>query len=216
MRRTEPIIGEQNNRLTLLMEGISYTSPKGVVNRRFVFRCLCGKNTLCTYNDFKKGHTKSCGCYSRELAAKRQYKHGLAGTLFYDVYSAMIARCNNKSNKDYFNWGGRGIECSWKDFQSFKNDMHGSYLRHIKKYNLTNTRLDRIDNNGNYCKENCKWSTHKEQARNRRNNHLLTFNNKTQTLTEWAEELGINRGTLNNRINRYNWSIKDALTKKTK
>jgi hypothetical protein len=198
--------GQKFNRLTVIKE------VPGETNRKVLCQCDCGNKSTSSYTNIKNGHTKSCGCLGRENAANRQYKHGLARTKFYDVYSKIKSRCENKNDKDYKNYGGRGIRCFWKSFKEFKDDMYNDYLKHKKNNTGTNTRIDRIDNDGNYCKENCKWSTHKEQARNRRGNHLLTYKGKIQTLTEWAEEVKLPRHTLNNRIVKYGWSIKRALT----
>lgn len=99
--------------------------------------------------------------YKRKLIA--QY-----GELYYR-FRGIKNRCQNKNQKDYHYYGGRGIKCEWKTYQDFKNDMYESYLEHKKIYGKNNTSLDRIDNNGNYCKENCRWATLKEQYKNKRN-----------------------------------------------
>lgn len=93
----------------------------------------------------------------------------------------------------------------WDDYEKFKLWA----LSHGYSDNLT---LDRIDNNGNYCPENCRWVTHREQMRNTRNNHLLTYNGQTKTMAEWAECMGIKYHTLKRRINAYGWSTESALT----
>lgn len=131
----------------------------------------------------------------------------MADTKPYWVWRGFISRCRNKKNKNYKGYGGRGITfCrKWKTFAGFWEDMHSGYKEGLS--------LDRINNNGNYCKENCRWATVKQQARNRRNNHLLTFNKKTYTITEWAQILGIKKVTLRNRVTRCAMPIEKALTK---
>ena len=126
------------------------------------------------------------------------------GTRIYKSWAAMKERCLNSNCKSYKNYGGRGIIIcfKWLKFEDFYRDM-GDRPK--------GKSLDRIDNNGNYCKENCKWSTRKEQQNNMRRNHLITFNSKNQTMSQWSEELGIKYGVLKSRINQYNWSIKRAL-----
>ena len=107
-------------------------------------------------------------------------------------------------------YGGRGITIDkhWKDdFQAFYNDV--SKLPHFDEKGYS---LDRIDNNGNYELSNVRWATRKEQNNNKRNNHLIEHNGEKHTLAEWARLLGINRKTLNTRINQLHWDIDRAFT----
>jgi hypothetical protein len=127
----------------------------------------------------------------------------------------MKARCYNQSNQRFQDYGGRGIRISdaWLDFKNFKNDMYKSFLEHVNKFGIKNTQLDRIDNNGNYSRHNCRWATYKEQARNTRRNRILQFNRESKCLSEWAEIFNIQVGTLHARLKR-GWDIKDALITK--
>ena len=140
------------------------------------------------------------------------YKHGLAKTRFNNIYHSIKNRCNNSKNYDYNKYGGRGIKCLWQSFDEFKNDMHELYLVHVAKFGEKQTTIDRIDNNGNYCKENCRWATYKQQHRNRRDNYFISFRGKTMTLAEWTEKLNMSPGTLWSRIRVSKWSIEKALT----
>lgn len=124
--------------------------------------------------------------------------HGLSNTRFYQIWENLGTRIKNKKFKYYKNYGGRGIKCKWKSFEEFKTDMYPTY-----KENLT---LERINNNGNYSKENCRWATRLEQANNTRQTRFFTFNGKTLTLTDWAKELNINRHTLSSRL-EYGFSL---------
>jgi hypothetical protein len=118
----------------------------------------------------------------------------------------MIQRCTNKNRKDYKHYWLRWIVVcdKRKKFEWFIDDMYKSWSEWLE--------LDRIDNNWNYCKENCRWATRKEQNNNQRSNHLITYKWKTQTLAQWAEEYWLVYGTLINRINTYWWTVEQSLT----
>lgn len=131
--------------------------------------------------------------------------HRMRKTTFYTAWANMKQRCLNSNNIDFINYGGRGIVfCDeWAKFENFKEDMYDSW-----QSGLT---LDRIDVNGNYCKENCRWVTRKRQNNNTRANRYLTYEGVTRTLSEWASFVGIKRSTLSMRLNVYKWNLKDSL-----
>lgn len=138
--------------------------------------------------------------------------HGMYGTSFYRRWISAKNRCTNPKNQGYKKYGGRGIRCLWNTFEEYKKDMYESYLDHVKKYGEYETTLDRINVNGNYSKKNCRWATHREQSRNTRTNRMLTFNNKTQCVVAWADELGVSRKAMDNRLNILGWTIEKALS----
>ena len=126
----------------------------------------------------------------------------------YNAWKNMRRRCDNPNTNFFKNYGGRGIRVceEWdKDSLAF---IHWA-LDNGWEQGLT---LDRIDNNGDYCPENCRWISRAEQLLNRRNNRIMTLNGRSQTMKEWARELGINPQTLSNRVNRQKWSDEKALT----
>lgn len=133
------------------------------------------------------------------------YRHGMTGTPIYKKWEAMKRRCYNKNEKSYSNYGGRGIKvCDrWLDFFKFWNDM-GNCVK--------GESLERIDNNGNYCKENCIWIPMALQAKNKRSVILYEFDGKKLCLADWSRLLKIPRATLRARIKEYKWSIEEALT----
>lgn len=141
-------------------------------------------------------------------------KHGMSKTRFYKIWGGMMDRCRRKKNPYYKNYGGRGIiVCErWLKFENFRDDMLKSYQKHFEEFGK-DTTLERIDNNGNYCKENCHWVTWREQQQNTRRNINIIFKGRTQTLIQWSRELKINYQTLYNRLFRFNMPIEKAFKK---
>lgn len=175
------------------------------VKRCAVFECSCsGERIVATVADVKSGHVRSCGCLLEQARANNTRTHGMARTSLYGVWAAMIRRCRNRNSKGYAEYGGRGIEvCErWDSFVTFLDDMGTP--------NEGQT-LDRIDVNGHYCPENCRWTSWTTQQRNRRNNRLLTFNGQTMCSAEWAEKTGLSQSAINLRLKR-GWSVEKTLS----
>lgn len=124
---------------------------------------------------------------------------------FYHVFARIRARCSYPTHPDYERYGGRGIRFMWKNYPSFKLDMYESYVLHKETNGENNTTLERIDNSGPYSKENCRWATWKEQAKNRRTSRYITYKGRTQIVSDWANEIGCDRHTLLYRLNS-GWS----------
>jgi len=123
----------------------------------------------------------------------------------YNVWHKMRQRCFNPKDPKYPNYGGRGITIDprWMVFETFLEDMGVCPDKHS---------IDRIDNNANYCKANCKWSTNKEQCNNRRSCRYLEFNGKKMTHQQWAESLGFKEGSAIAFRLKSGWTIEEALT----
>lgn len=156
-------------------------------------RCSCGNSTVVDTQSLLKNHTRSCGCLQVEHTVHMGHKNTTHGNRFtpeYNVWYKMNRRCNDPRMKEYKTYGGRGITvCErWKDFAAFLEDM-GS--RPTPKHSI-----DRIDNNLGYCKDNCRWTTQLQQARNKQNTIFLTYRGETRCITEWAEVLNISKYVL--------------------
>lgn len=196
------LIGRRFSRLKVMEEKRLNDGRRG-----WMCVCNCGNTKIVRTNHLLDGSTKSCGCYRKEV----NKKHGKRNSLTYSVWSNIKQRCYNPNASGYENYGGRGIKvCSrWKNsFENFYYDMG--------KRPSKNHSIDRVNNNGDYSKENCRWATKKQQNRNSRHCKKITFNNQTLTLSEWAEKTGIKLPTLNYRFYVAKWNIKDVLTKKVK
>lgn len=193
-----------------------------------VKECLICKRKFKIY-PYRKYTANYCSYKCRNLAYKdgrykgkkaNSYKHGFKQKdfRFYNTWRGIKNRCLNKNVINYNRYGGREIKIckSWLKFENFCDDTYKSYKEHIKKFGEKNTQIDRIDNNENYSKENCRWTTRKKQARNTNQNHWITFQGKTQCLTDWAEQYHLHPQTLKFRIKRSNWPIEKALTKSIK
>lgn len=180
---------------------------------QWICRCDCGKIVLVEGRHLRQKQTKSCGCYRSENSKKMHTSHGLHGTRFYRIWRGMFDRCKDK-DKNYLS--NNITVCNrWKKFENFRDDMYESYLKHIEMFGEKETTIDRIKNKNNYIPSNVKWSTAKEQARNRGSNYLITYNGKTKLLIEWAEEFGLNYKTLLNRVFTLKWDpIKSIITPK--
>ncbi len=176
--------------------------------------CDCGNKLKVTGKEMRTGHTLSCGCLRKETTSEMATKHGKRHHPLYPVWYGMISRCEKPEHKNYQDYGARGIKVSveWHNFEEFFADMVESYDNHIKKHGKTNTTLERMDNNGDYSKDNCIWTTRKRQGNNTRRNRFITFNGETKTIAQWAESMGISYGTLSSRINRQKLTIEEALT----
>jgi hypothetical protein len=209
MPAAKPIIpGERFARWTTLETTEIRTYPSGTNIRFRLCQCDCGKIQFVAEQKLRSGHSRSCGCLQAEVTTKRNTKHGCSKrgqtTRAYSIWGGIFERCENTKNQAYENYGGRGITvCErWRVFENFLEDMGEP---------AAGMTIDRLNNDEGYSKENCEWRTSKEQARNRRNTVILTYNGITLTLIEWAEMLDLSYRTL--RARHYNgWPTERILT----
>jgi len=201
-KRELKLLGKKFGRLTVIGKELEKDKWGGTQWRVL---CDCGKEKLMRGNSFISGGNVSCGCYAAEQLSKRATTHGMTKTKEHGAWLSMLDRCRNERHKSYKNYGGRGIMvCErWKEsFENFYIDMGKA---------PNGTSIERKNNNGNYCKENCLWATSEEQMHNTRYNNVLTFNGISMDITQWSKAIKMNRSTLYNRIYR-NWTVERALT----
>lgn len=212
MTRKINLIGQQFDRLTV----IKCAGKNRSGNYQWLCQCKCDKKVVISSYSLRIGKTRSCGCYRTDLLLQRTAKRKIPGitengkqTKIYCIYDSMKQRCYNPNHHAYKNYGGRGIkvcdrwlEPNGQGFINFVKDMGER---------PPGTSIDRIDNNGDYCKENCRWVTRKQQMRNTRYNKLLTIDGITRCLIKWCEIYKLPYKKVYDRIYKLNWTPKEAL-----
>lgn len=161
----QDLVGKKFGRWTVL----EYSHKNSHREPFWVCRCECGNIKTIVGANLKNGTSQSCGCLANELTSKRFRKHGMRRSRIHGVWSGMIERCGNPKHKDYKSYGGRGVTvCNeWrKDFASFKDWAYANGYDENAEYGKCT--LDRIDVNGNYCPDNCRWLSMAEQQKNKR------------------------------------------------
>ena len=205
MSRLIDLTGQRFGHLTVIKRAGSQGK-----NTTWLCRCECGKECIVQSSNLKNQKNISCGCNRRQLASKKFKTHGMAKTRLYKEWRRMKERCHLKTKDGYERYGGRGITvCSeWlNSFEAFRDWALANGYRD----NLT---LDRINVDGNYEPSNCRWATNSEQQSNKSSNRFITFDNRTQTLSQWARETGIRKDTLRCRLEN-GWSVERALKEPT-
>lgn len=199
----EDLTGQKFGRLTVLQYEYFKLYKNSTKHYYWRCKCECGNEKIVNANNLKRGKIKSCGCLNIEKIKQRKIKHGKAKTRLYTIWLGMKLRCNNINCLSYKRYGNRGITVcqEWFDnFMSFHDWAYkNGYNEDAKKGQCT---LDRIDVNGNYEPNNCRWVNMKVQANNRRNNHYITYNNETHTIMEWSRKTNINFSTIIYRLNK--------------
>lgn len=192
-------------RLTIMWE----TKKDKFNNIRERCLCECWNETWVTHHSLVKWITKSCGCLladtTREKQKKNAWKHWLwtGKNRFSRIYQWMRRRCKNPNDKAYPLYWWRWIKILWNNIEEFYNDMHESYVEHCEKYWEKNTTIDRINVDWDYCKDNCKWSTYKEQQNNRTNNSYIELDWVRYSWEEFAKKFNISYGTAKYRMTMY-------------
>lgn len=177
-------IGDVFNYLTVISEH-GRNKRQNII---WLCKCKCGKETHVITAELISGSTKSCGCLRIEKIVSIRFKHGKSKTVEYGIWNGIIKRIENINCDGYLDYGGRGISIckEWREsFECFLNDMG---QRPSKEHSI-----DRIDNDGDYCPDNCRWVTQDIQRRNKRNNIYIEYNGIVKILEDWAKELNVTR-----------------------
>ena len=207
------LTGQRFGRLVVIGQAIDEDSLRKESKQHTKFwlcQCDCGKTKIVSSAHLKDGHTKSCGCWHDENARLATRTHGMAKTRLHAVWNTMKQRCNNPNNTKYKNYGGRGIKVcdEWKDFIPFYNwAINNGYDEQAEFGECT---IDRIDVNGDYCPENCRWVNIDVQMQNMTINRILEYKGEKHTLSEWGRILGKKGKLFKSRIDA-GWSVEEAM-----
>jgi hypothetical protein len=198
-------IGDRFERLEVVGLTFNVRSDQGIRQKWCVCRCNCGKYIATPISALNLGRTKSCGCWNRDKFTNKT--HGLTKHPLYQVWCSIVGRCTNEKNSAYVNYGGRGISIC----DEWRNDAEAFVKWAVLHGWQRGLEIDRINNEGNYEPDNCRFVTKNINSRNRRSTHMLTLGGRAQCVTAWAEEIGARPGLIYARL-RMGWSVEKALT----
>lgn len=189
-------VNQKIARLTLLKE------IRAGSGRKWECMCDCGNKLIVKESLIRDGSVKSCGCLKKEYAEKGNVVHGYNKTRIQRIHHSMLRRCYGKTHIHYKNYGGRGITIcdEWLNKENGLKNFGDWALQNGYADNLS---IDRINNNGNYCPENCKWSTQLEQRNNTRCNHIIEYKGEKLTLSQIARKYNILPSTLSTRLRKW-------------
>jgi hypothetical protein len=173
------------------------------------FECDCGSRILLPRGDVVTGHTASCGCLQREVARQKMRKrheklrHNMSGTKLYNVYQCMMARCYRSTNNRWESYGGRGIMVC----DEWKNDKRTFFEWSKANGYEEGLQLDRINNDGHYSPDNCRWVTSFVNMNNTRRNRYIEYLDQGLTITQWARKLGMSDAKFRHRLITRKWTM---------
>ena len=201
--RSVDLTGQKFGRLTVVR-----FDHKENGRKYYLCQCDCGNFKIVSNHSLKSGNTKSCGCLHKEILIQRNKDnriHHPENERLLRIWRAMLHRCYKETDEHYDYYGGRGIKVcdDWHDFETFQKwALANGYAD-----NLT---VDRLDGNKDYCPENCSWATMTVQNNHKSDTKWLTYKGKTQSLSDWCRELGLDYFRIKARLNSLGWSVEDA------
>lgn len=205
LNRTNNLIGRKFGRLTVI--GID---DRGTRKTYWVCQCDCGNIKSARSDSLQCGAIKSCGCMKKEqdrVNLTANHIHKQSGTRIYEIWQGLKGRCNNIHDTRYDRYGGRGIFVC----EEWEHDFEAFYKWALSNGYKDSLTIDRIDNDGNYCPENCRWATVKEQCNNRETTIKITIGNATKSLSEWCEIFELDYSTTIQKYHRNGFISIDEL-----
>lgn len=203
----EDLTGKQFSRLSVLRPAEDRVLKIGKHLTMWECKCNCGNTVIVRSCDLKSGKVMSCGCYRKETTRAIHTTHGATkgrkAKKLYSVWAGILARCNNPGSAEFQYYGGKGVTVC----KGWENDYSA-----FEKWALTNgyeegLSIDRIDVNGDYCPENCRWATDIEQANNKTTNKFLEAFGERHTIAEWARKLDVTYNSLYYSLSKNAWDL---------
>ena len=212
-RMVSRTIGKRFGRLVVVDYAYTKRYGKGSSKTYWLCKCDCGNEKVASLSSMQCGYVNSCGCLVKEVRekmAEEKTTHGGHKDRLYWIWHGMKSRCDKDYGHAHYHEKGITVCEEWaNDYAVFREwALANGYDPNAEKYQCT---IDRIDNNGNYCPENCRWVSAAVQASNTSQNHYLEYDGKRMTVTQWAKEIGIKPGTLFSRIHN-GWPVEDILS----
>lgn len=208
MKQIKDLTGMKFNRLTV----IKRVQNDNTNHSCWLCKCICGKIKIVRGSALRTNKIQSCGCLQKEYFKKNKVniniKNNIKGKKIYNVFKSMRARCYNKHCENYKHYGERGITIcdEWLDKESGFINFYNWAINNGYQEGLS---IDRIDVNGNYEPNNCRWATIEEQNNNKTNNRYIIYNDKNYTITQWSKIFNIPTSTMFYKIFKQNKSIEE-------
>lgn len=189
----DDLISRRFEYLTVIEPAGVHITPCGTKRRMWKCRCICGNETIVSENNLKNGTTKSCGCWKTSRLNQFNTRHGKYNERLYKIWRSMKRRCNSPKDSHYENYGGKGVSVcdEWKEYDVFRKWAYSNGYDETAE--TGDCMIDRIDNNGSYSPENCRWVNRIVQANNTSRNRYVEFEGKRLTIAEFARAMNIDR-----------------------
>ena len=200
--------GDRFGYLTVISEVEPNITPCGTVQRKFLCRCDCGNEVIRLRSTLQKNQKSSCGCMELTIGDRtRKYTKEQTSSFLYSTWNGMKQRCLDPNSSHYHRYGGRGVTIC----EEWLNDYSKFYEWAIKNGASKEMTLDRIDVNGDYEPSNCRWADVETQMNNTSQNRFIEYNGEKLTVMQWSRRTGIEEGTIRMRLDRYGYSVGEAL-----
>lgn len=206
MGKLKDLTGQRFGKLIVIERAENYVQPNGQKKTQWHCKCDCGNEIITVGYNLTRGVCTSCGCVRIERLVQMNKTHGKSNHILFSKWEHMKDRCYNPKDKRYKNYGGRGI----KICDEWLNSFESFYEWSLENGYQDGLSIDRIDVNGNYEPNNCRWTTWDVQCNNRTNNVYIEYNGEIKTLKQWCDILNIDYKKAHNRIHKLKWDAKRA------